>query len=458
MKKVTSALRVVTPLTLAAVLLAGCTAGDTPPAPAFDPDAPVTITVSNQPPATQAGQLAVYQKLIADFEAEYPNITVEGSEVGWDPATFQAQLAGGQLPTVMTVPLTEPQGLIARDQISDITAELDQVGLKEKLNPAALPVAQNTEGAIYGVPVDAYALGLAYNRDLFEQAGLDPDDPPTTWQEVREDAAVIAEKTGAVGYAQMTTSGQGGWSLTAMTYAAGGTVESPDGSEVTFTDDSDAMQEQLELLHDMRWVDDSMGDNFVYDQSTILQDFAAGKIGMVIGAPVSYQFVTQLFAMDGAAFGLGSMPQGEKGGGSLSGGALQVVMPNATPAQRLAGVKFIEFSLRRYTDQDVALDYAQQQLDLGQPVGLPGLSPLAQSYQDQYLDWVAADINVPLDHFAGYTATINDIPLTPEPAKNAQEVYAALDSVVQAVLTREDADIPALLASARDDIEALLRR
>ena len=32
----------------------------------------------------------------------------------------------------------------------------------------------------------SYGIGLHYNRALFEEAGLDPDQPPTTWDEVRE--------------------------------------------------------------------------------------------------------------------------------------------------------------------------------------------------------------------------------------------------------------------------------
>lgn len=440
---------------ITALALTGCTAA--PSEPSIDPDAPVTITISNQPPATQAADLAAYQKLIADFEAAYPNVTVKGSEIVWDAKTFQAQLAGGQLPTVMVVPFTEPQGLIARKQVADITSELEQIGLKDQLNPAALPVAEDADGNIYGVPVDAYALGLVYNRDLFTQAGLDPDKPPTTWDEVRKAAKTIAEKTGVAGYAQMTTGGQGGWTLTAMTYAAGGSVESADGSKVTFTD-SPAMQQQLQLLHDMRWEDNSMGSNFVYDQAGALQEFAAGRVGMVIGAPIAYQFCTQLFGMDGKAFGLGSMPQGDGAGGSLSGGALQVVSPNATPEERLAAVEYIAFRLRQVTDQDTAVESAKAAAAAGTPVGLPGLSPLKESFRQQYLDWVADYVNVPLDHFAAYEATINSIKLTSEPAKDAQEVYAALDPIIQAVLTKEDSDIPALLDSAKGDIEAFLKR
>jgi len=333
------ALRAAVPVLALSLALSACSAAE--PEPSVDPDAPVTITVSNQPPASQEAELAAYLQVIEDFEAEYPNITVEGVETGWDPQTFQAQLAGGQLPNVMVVPFTEPQGMIARGQLADITDELEQLGLKDMLNPSASAVGQDAEGRFYGVPIDAYALGLAYNREIFEQAGLDPDDPPTTWEEVREAAKTIADATRLTGYAHMTTGGQGGWMLTAMTYAA---------------------------------------------------------------------------------------------------------------------VKFIAFRLQTYLDEDAAVEAAQASFEAGMPVGLPGLSALKDDYRDQYLEWVADYVNVPLENFATYEATVNTIPLRPEPAARAQEVYATLDSVVQAVLTDRSTDIPALLETTQSNLEALLAR
>ncbi len=94
----------------------------------------------------------------------------------------------------------------------------------------------------------------------------------------------------------------------------------------------------------------------------------------------------------------------------------------------------------------------------GLPVGLPGLPSLRDADYEEYLGWIDEYINVPLDQFAPYTETVNTIVLTPEPVSKAQEVYAALDSVVQAVLTDQNADIDALLAAATSNVNALLAR
>jgi multiple sugar transport system substrate-binding protein len=41
-------------------------------------------------------------------------------------------------------------------------------------------------GKLYAIPMDGAALSMFYRRDLFKEAGLDPDKPPTTWEEVTE--------------------------------------------------------------------------------------------------------------------------------------------------------------------------------------------------------------------------------------------------------------------------------
>ncbi|GMA36021.1 extracellular solute-binding protein [Demequina litorisediminis] len=93
----------------------------------------------------------------------------------------------------------------------DVTAEVDALGYSDKFNPIILDGVTDAEGNIFGFPRQAYAMGLHYNRDLFEEAGLDPDNPPATWDEVREAAKAISDKTGKAGYSQMAINNTGGW-------------------------------------------------------------------------------------------------------------------------------------------------------------------------------------------------------------------------------------------------------
>jgi len=57
---------------------------------------------------------------------------------------------------------------------------------------------------VYGVPIDTTLHLFVYNKSLFKQAGLNPDNPPKTFDEFIRDAKLIKEKTGAEGF-------MGGW-------------------------------------------------------------------------------------------------------------------------------------------------------------------------------------------------------------------------------------------------------
>lgn len=64
--------------------------------------------------------------------------------------------------------------------IRDLTGQLDDC--IDNVNPIALE-PYTIDGKLYGVPFDAGVVGFWYNKDLFAEAGLDPEAPPATWAE-----------------------------------------------------------------------------------------------------------------------------------------------------------------------------------------------------------------------------------------------------------------------------------
>ncbi|GAA1588578.1 extracellular solute-binding protein [Kribbella hippodromi] len=417
----------------------------------------VTITVGDRPTSSDPANRAQYDQKVADFQKANPTITLKPVETVWDATTFQAQAAGGQLPDVLTVPFTEPQGLIARKQVADLTKAIKDDGLMDQLNPNVLKIAQDQSGNVYAVPNAAYSIGLIYNRDLFTKAGLDPNKPPATWDEVRAAAKQIAQKTGQAGYAQMTTNNTGGWMFTTQTYAYGGTIESDDGSKATF--DDAPSKAALQTLHDMKWTDKSMGQAVLYDYDGIQKAFAAGKIGMYMGAPDMYRAIVVTNGLKPASFGIGPMPQQGGDHGTLTGGSVQIVSTAADDAQKAAAIKWIKFAyLNKYVNQDAAVASAKSGVAAKQPVGVPGLPVVGADQDATYQGWIKPYVNVPLENFAPYTKVAADQKIIPEPPVKAQEVYAALDPVVQTVLGNEKADIPALLTKAAGTVNAKLGR
>ncbi|NUT59439.1 MAG: extracellular solute-binding protein, partial [Agromyces sp.] len=174
-------------------------------------DGKLELRVATFPPGADQAAYDAFAEQEQQFEELHPDIDIVGLEYEWTAPTFAAQLAGGSLPDVFTVPFTDSKTLLENDQLMDVTDELEELGYADKFNPIIISEVTDADGRIYGFPRQAYANGLHYNRDLFEQAGLDPDQPPATWDEVREAAKTIAENTGKAGYATMATGNTGGW-------------------------------------------------------------------------------------------------------------------------------------------------------------------------------------------------------------------------------------------------------
>ena len=448
-------------ITLALGLVAGCSGDDDSDDAATgggggDSDEKVTISVSNLPAETEEATRDAFLARVQEFEDANPNITIEPNEWEWDAATFTTQLAGGTLPTTFEFPFTDGQALIARGQLADITAEVEDLPYAADFNPSVLQVVQSDD-KIYGVPSTAYGMGLHYNRTMFEEAGLDPDDPPSSWEEVREAAKAIADATGQAGYAEMTQDNTGGWILTTLTYAMGGRIQEGDGEDITATVDNDATREALEMLQAMRWEDDSMGDNLQFDWGGINDAFASGRVGMYVGGSDVYNSLVTENDVNPDEYGLTVLPLEGDDAGVLGGGTIVGVRPDASDAERAAAVKWIDFFyMSKLTQEQQAVADAEALTASDGPLGTPTLPIFNEEQLAESDSWIADYVNVPLDQMMFFKDGILDQPLVAEPPVAAQEVYAELDLVVQAVLTDENADIDALLEAANENVSSLV--
>jgi ABC-type glycerol-3-phosphate transport system substrate-binding protein len=420
---------------------------------------PVTITVGVlRPGATQEAADALNLQ-ISEFEAKFPWITVESEEYNWTAPTFTAALAAGTLPDVFTIPFTDGKGLIAEHQIVNIDSRVRALPYVDKFNKNVLVNGQDADGKIWAVPTQAYAMSLTYNRTLFTQAGLDPDKPPTTWDEVKAAAKTIAEKTKQAGFAEMATQNTGGWQLTTMTYALGGRMQTvADDGVVTATLTNPATKSALQVLHDLRWGDNSMGSTFDYAWGSINQAFAAGQIGMFTGGSDLYTAMVQNNALKAADYGVTTIPlASDPNAGVLGGGTLAAVNVNTTEEQRDAAVTWIDwYYMNKLLTQEGAVADAKALQANKQPVGVPALPIFDKATYDESQVWIKDYINVPTAQMTPFTSKIFDQPLINEPVSHTQDLYAALDPVVQAVLTDKEANIDALLDAANKQVQAIL--
>ena len=431
--------------------LAGCSAGS-------GGDGKVEIRIAAFPPGTDKPAYDAIAKQIATFEKANPNIHVIAEEYEWIGTTFAAQLAGGSLPDVFTVPFTDAKGLLENGQLADVTSEVKALGYADKFNPIILSGVQDDKGDIFGFPRQAYAMGLHYNRALFTAAGLDPDVPPTTWDEVRADAKAISDATGKAGFATMTFNNTGGWQLTNQTIAHGGRTQTDNGDGTyTSTLNNDGTKAALQFLHDLRWEDNSMGSNFLLDWSGINQEFGSGNIGMYTSGSDVYTSLIRSNGLNPDDYGLTVIPQDGDDPGVLGGGDIAVVSPTIGADEKAAAVKWIDFYyMQKLLNKDAAIADAKTLVASDQAVGTPVLPVLSQEEYTKAQEWIQPYVNVPVDQMKGFFDGIFSQKPVAEPKGHTQEIYGLLDTVIQAVLTDQNADIDALLTQADKDAQAIL--
>ena len=144
----------------------------------------------------------VLKEILAEFEDENPNIKIELDEVpNADILTkLTAYAQGGDLPDI----LDGQFGLasfINLDAALDITQFVDDQGLRDSFIPVALTAGKDSEGRILGLPFYTGTDALYYRIDYFEEAGLDPNTPPTTWDELADTASALTNaRAGRYGF------------------------------------------------------------------------------------------------------------------------------------------------------------------------------------------------------------------------------------------------------------------
>ena len=144
----------------------------------------------------------VLKEIIAEFEAENPDIKIQIEEVpNADILTkLTAYAEGDDLPDVIDGQFGLAS-FINLDAALDITEMVDAEGLRESFIPVALQAGTDGEGRILGLPFYTGTDALYYRLDHFEEAGLDPAAPPTTWAELAEAAQALTNpRAGRYGF------------------------------------------------------------------------------------------------------------------------------------------------------------------------------------------------------------------------------------------------------------------
>jgi ABC-type glycerol-3-phosphate transport system substrate-binding protein len=141
------------------------------------------------------------KRQLADFEKSNPGITVEAVPVPL--AQYQAKIVAaakaGEMPDLCHIDFLWMQSWIQAGYLRDHTPFIEKAGGKAFLDGFYQNLIQiaTHDGKLYGVPAFGGGYMLYYNTELFKAAGLDPNRPPTNWDELLEYAKKLTKKDAA---------------------------------------------------------------------------------------------------------------------------------------------------------------------------------------------------------------------------------------------------------------------
>ncbi len=411
---------------------------------------PVTFSITNMPPETDTVKHKEWVDRIARFQKMYPNVTVEGSEYSYNPQTFPPMVAAKQVPTMFQVYLTDPAKYIDTGVAQDITDIIDANKLRDVYNPDLLRIVTK-DNKVYGLPYNAYAMGLGYNIKMLKDAGFDK--PPATWAELETMAKKLTNReAGVVGFSMISDAGPAtGWHFTTLAYTFGAKpsdiIGSADG-KYTAAFGAGAPVDALTLIKNLRWTDDVLPrENLDWPgNGTAL---ATGKAAMAMMAGDQYQWIKTTYReTDMNNLGFAPLPAGPGGAVSLIGGDTYLVSADATADQKEAAVYWELWRL--FDPNEIQTDLEAQKAEENPAVGGPQLPQYVGDYQTARFNFAKPYYTLPYDNYVTFldAVTGGKVKLQVEPSPAAQEYYQAVAAVVSSVLTDQSVDPAAALKDA----------
>lgn len=228
------------------------------------------------------------------FAKTYPNVTVEKQNLDYNGMLDKLRTAalGNAAPMVAKMPIMWGVEFAAKGQLRQFAPE--DVGYPATdFWPGAMK-SVTWRGKTYGVPTNNETMALIWNAALFKDAGLEPEAPPATWDDLVAYSKQIKAKTGKNGYGMVARVNAGNTPFRYMPqcWAFGGGALDEAESHPTYDKvliGNDGSRAALQASYDMYVRDRSVPVSALTNTQTENEDpFVAGQLGMMIGHPSEY--------------------------------------------------------------------------------------------------------------------------------------------------------------------------
>ncbi len=387
---------------LALTSLAACSSGtDSGPATAvktLDPGQDVTITWWT---GQESDANELLQGLADEYTTEHPNVTIKLS-AGADTTDdllqkLQAGFASGDFPDISYAYGSWASVLGKSGRTLDISPQVSEPDSGWEEFPEAARATATVDDQVIGLPAVVDNLGLIYNTDLFDAAGVAYPTDDWTWEDFRVAAAALTDPSrNQFGTAYPTDGGEDTvWRFWPHVWQNGGEVLDDEGQPAF---NSQAGVDALEY-----WRQLAVEDKSVYLDQTDQKfepAFYGGHLGMIVSGPwVLYE----LKAHD-TSYGVSQLPGTDGSHQTISGPDLWTLFDHGDEQQAAAAYDFVDWLTQPAQDVRWNLAYGN----------LPLRASAAQTpeFEKYVADYPGADVffknlqnaTTPRPTVVGYTA------------------------------------------------------
>jgi len=293
-----------------------------------------------------ANQRPAIESLVAAFEKENPTIKIQIMVIPWGEywTKLQASVAGGQAYDTFWMngpyfPIYASQGVL-----KEMGPDFKKAGIDMSKYSKALTAMYTLNGKIYGLPKDYDTIGLFYNKDLFDKAGVAYPSENWTFDDLKAAAKKLTDaKNGVWGFVAPTADQSGWWNFA---FANGGKLLSDDQSRIMV--DQGGSREALAYLYSF------VKEGLSPDASTVAsidawsQLFPNSKVAMIpAGSWMAKTYSQVPFRCDVAP-----LPKGKAGHATVIHGVANVVGSKSKVMD--AGTRFVDFLVSKKAQEMVA--------------------------------------------------------------------------------------------------------
>ncbi len=385
----------------------------------------------------------VIEQIIEDFNAMQDDIIVEYVYQPWGDIWTKslAAVAAGNPPDIVMQDINSVRQRADANQAMNLQQFIDEED--EDIQARFYPQLWDTvihDGDPYALPFNTDTHVLFYNKDKFEESGLDPDSPPATWDELEEYALALDDNDGdnwnTIGFYPLWNLGPDIWSINA------------DSGTGWFDSEGNVTINTPEKVEALEWVvdyQDHIGRDTInrYEAefgSGVADPFISGLLGMR-GQNINYFVNIMENAEEDFNFGVAPIPEKTSGSGNHTwGGGFVAEIPYGA-AHPEESWEFIKYLTDVQTQQYFGVNSFDIMANEDANEGLASHSELSESGQMIY----------ELAH-----ENLDDTVLTPVPLE-APDYLSLLNSHIDEALLGRKSPQEAL-DEAQDDVEDLVEQ